>query len=329
MSEVPWYYKPVQHHGCRRAACHDYKRPAIYLITISKARDIPVWSHIVGQVGSLTDPPRVLHTANGQCIMDTLQAYAAECPFFGFPATVIMPDHLHIVWHVKEVLPRDVGFYIGKFKSLCTKNWKAATSQSPDCQLSLFADKFNDKIAFTRDIGERFVSYVLDNPRRRLMATSMPDYFTRRMGITIADRSFHVYGNFQLLKSPLISPVVISRRHSPDMRDRLRSQWNEIIRSGGVLVSPFISQAEREVMKQGLEGQASIIRIVPQGLYPKYKPKGLEFDLCSQGRLLHIGETRVVDAAFTLTRQYSLELNQLAYWIAERPADCLYLLTRR
>lgn len=329
MSEPPSYYKPLRQHGCRRAAFHDYKRAGKYLITIAKAPDMPAFSYLTGTVGSLTDPPRVVLTALGQIIQDTMQLFEAKHPCFAFPATVIMPDHVHIVWWVKEGLKKDLGTYVGQFKSSCTANWKEASAQAPDCTRSLFAEKFNDKIAFQLDIAERFVQYVNDNPARRLTAMCCPEFFTRRMGVTIGDRQFHVYGNFQLLKSPLISPVVISRRHSQQTRERLRREWDEIIRSGGVLVSPFISPAEREVMHQGMEGNASFIRIIPNGLYPRYKPKGAEFDLCAQGRLLHIGEARATDANFTLTRQYSLELNDLAYWIASRPADCLYLLSRR
>lgn len=310
----PQDYNPTQHRGTRRASFHDYRAPGYYLITISKHPSAPIWSTLGGTPGSLTDPPVTNLSPTGRIIELEAATHLELYPMFEFWALCIMPDHLHIVWRVKEWLQKPLGYYIGKFKGACTTAYNNTDS--------LFTEGFNDKIAYTLDIRDRFINYVNDNPRRRLLTMQRPEYFQRRIGLSIAGREFHAYGNFQLLRAPLISPVVISRSHTDAEKAALRRQWDEIIRSGGVLVSPFVSPYERAVMHEGIAGAASIIRIIPGGLYPKYKPSGMDFDLCNQGRLLHIGEHHDSFQLDTITYRRAKYYNQVAIWLASQAADC-------
>jgi len=54
----------------------------------------------------------------------------------------------------------------------------------------------------------------------------------------------------------------LSRRYSSAELQRLKRQWDETIRSQGVLISPFIHPVEKEYMQRGIEDGASIIRLV-------------------------------------------------------------------
>lgn len=285
-SPRPAYYREVKPNGNRRAFFHDYQRPGHYLITIGKAKGIPDFSTLTGHPTSPVAPPGVALTPTGSIISNCMELFLRNNPMFEFQASVIMPDHLHIVWHVKTWIPRPLSAYIGALKSCCTKVWAEVCHLPAGHGKSLFNEKFNDKIAFTPEMLARFVHYVNDNPRRLLVTRCYPAYFQRRMEVIIADTQFHLYGNFNLLRHPLIAPVVISRTHTEELRLRLQRQWGEITRSGGVLVSPFISKPEKEVLNRGLEGLASVIRLIPEGLPPKYKPSGEDFELCSAGRIV-------------------------------------------
>lgn len=368
MNTIPPYYHAHKPHGNRRSRQHDYKAPVSYMITIRKNPAVSAFSALVGRINDPNNPPAVSHSYLGELISVKFDEFLRQYPMFEFSETVIMPDHIHIVWRVKQWLPKKLGWYVANLKSACTWQWKkeynipdimpiqsgVMTTQSDtrtiqsdvqtiqsdirttqldtqgnpsDTSLSLFEANFNDKIAYTDKLYHRFIRYAQDNPRRRLLVTSYPEYFSRRIKLTIDGMHFHAYGNFQLLRHVQISPVVISRRHTAEQRARLEAEWEEIIRSGGVLVSPFISQAERAVMQRGIEGNASIIKLIPNGLPPKYKPSGRDFDLCAEGRLLHLGEYRATDGHFDLRRDYALQLNKIAYWIAERPDECAMCLS--
>lgn len=62
------------------------------------------------------------------------------------------------------------------------------------------------------------------------------------------------------------------------------------------------------------------------GIADRYKPSGLEFDLCAQGRCLHIGEHRESEHKEKKGRSDFLALNDLARWIASHPAERMLLL---
>lgn len=102
--------------------------------------------------------------------------------------------------------------------------------------------------------------------------------------------------------------------------------WEETFRTQGVLVSPFISSQEKDLMKKGIEEGCSIIRIIPDGLSEKYKPQGKEFDLCMEGRCLHIGPPKISHAKHDVSRKECLAYNDLARWIASHPADIMHIL---
>lgn len=345
------FFHRLHHHASRRAAFHDYKNRGAYLITISKGGTTPPLSKIIGNLGAATNistplhihksnfspdlnelSPRLLLTDSGAVAAAQITLFLQEHPEFDIPYYAIMPDHIHLLWTVKQYLPRELGHYITRFKTLCTLAWcgpgtgdstLSTGQQHRDSHRStenaFFAEKFNDKIAFSDEIYWRFAGYIIDNPRRRLMAMTHPEFFSRTIRIEINGMKFDAYGNFNLLRHPMISAAVISSRDSSEHKGRQRLEWAEITRAGGVLISPFISAAEKDVMQTGIAGNASIIRLITDGLPPRYKPSGQEFDLCSQGRLLHIGIPKECTSNIKLKREVALHFNSIAKALAAMP----------
>lgn len=308
--------KPHCPHNNRRATFHDYRSPCNYMITISKAPDCPSFSCLVGNPKApAEDPPRTVLSGVGLIIDEQIRSISVMPPFT-VCNYVVMPDHVHILWHVACRLPKDVGFYVGLFKARCSKVWREQRGLPVGSLAHVFAPKYNDRIAYTEDMFRRLDRYIADNPRRRLMVMRYPELFNRRQSVRINGRVMDVYGNFQLLRHPVISAVIVSSRYTADERRAYEREWDETIRVGGVLVSPFISKAERDVMLRGMEEGASIIRIIPEGIEQKYKPSGREFELCAEGRCLHIGALRPSAHKDDLHRSVCLELNDMARWLA-------------
>lgn len=324
---MPAWCQHVPHNN-RRAAFHNYKAPCTYMISISKDPACADFSVILGKPDSMTEDPVRLDLSPVGRIIKKQICDLDRMPEFAIHNYVIMPDHVHILWQVKCWLPKDFGYYVGLFKSRCTTAWRKINNdtEEPHKLPPVFAPKFNDRIAFSTEIAARFSKYISDNPRRRQIARLYPHLFDRRRKIRILDREMDVYGNFQLLKYPLISAVIVSRRYTPEQRRKYEREWDETIRSGGVLISPFISPAEKAVMKRGIEEGASIIRLIPDGIGERYKPSGMEFDLCAQGRCLHIGAPRPSAHTPELHRAACLQLNEMARWLASHPTDIMKIL---
>lgn len=309
---IPAYYRPHKPHNCRRAKFHNYKAPGTYMITISKSPECLDFSQI--------DNAGIVFSKVGK-IIDTQIRGIEKWRFFKVRNYVVMPDHLHILWEVTQWLEYNLGHYVGLFKARCAKDLREANISS-----SVFGFNFNDKIGFDDALISRFDNYISDNPRRRWIAINHPELFERMQCVEINDREMDLYGNFQLLKHPIITPAIVSSRYTAREKAEWERAWDETIRAQGVLVSPFISEAEQALMMRAITEGASIIRIVPDGIPPKYKPYGKEFDLCAEGRCLHIGPPRPSKRKHVITRGECLELNEIARWIASHPADMITIV---
>ena len=115
-----------------------------------------------------------------------------------------------------------------------------------------------------------------------------------------------------MLDRPFKQQVVVHRADTPSVRERHRAEWLYTAANGGVLVSPFISPAEKEVRREadGADGRVILITNEPMG--ERYKPTGHDFELCETGRLLFISAGQ----PGALSRRTCLAMNALAAEIA-------------
>lgn len=119
MSDTPSYhkqqrlfYKPHCPHNCRRALWHNYKAPGRYLITLSKNPLIAPFSTVCGELRDPAGAPYCHLSASG-VIIDRLIRDINLIEPFEVENHVVMPDHVHILWRVKDWLPKDFGYYVG------------------------------------------------------------------------------------------------------------------------------------------------------------------------------------------------------------------------
>ena len=153
----------------------------------------------------------------------------------------------------------------------------------------MFEPGFNDKIAFKAGAKDAFYNYIADNPRRYLIKKLLPDYFYHKLIIEVNGIRCGLYGNIFLLDNPVKSAVKISRirERTPDLESKLK-EWDETIRCGGAVVSPFINPYEKEIRDQAIAQEAGIILIVDYRFSERAKPYKALFDLCAEGQLLII-----------------------------------------
>lgn len=321
----PPFMKPKNPSFNRRASWHDYKSRCVYMITMLKAPDIPPFSTVINSSSSNVISAKAILSPTGKIIHEALQKLQDVNPYLSIIREVIMPDHIHFLIMVKAPLTKPLGAYLASFKGNCSQALQPADRNAlqptdKKHRESMFTEGFNDKILFRAGQLENFVKYIEDNPRRLLLRRMFPEYFTRVCHIKIDGISFSAYGNLNLLRSPDKQAVKVSSKYSAEELCRLRRLWTETARSGGVLVSPFISPKEKDVRDEGIEQGAKIIRICPNGFGERYKPSGEDFRLCEQGRMLQLAPLEVHTEKFMLERRQALIMNEWAARIAQMGA---------
>lgn len=306
----------------RRAFCHDYASRCFYLLTMTKARGIPDFSLVTGNPKvprQSPEGPKTVLLTPGEAIKAAISGFRREYPMITIMRHVIMPDHIHLVVYVRERLPRQIGYYLADLKGACSRTaWQMMPQADFSARrLPLFEENYNDRILFRGISLDRFLHYVDDNPRRLLVRRDNPDYFQRVNSLTIGNHSLAAYGNLFLLQDPQKSAVRISRSFTAEELVMKKRQWLATVENHGVLVSPFISPAEKRVRDWTIDNGGKVIQLMPNGFPPKYKPPGNSFELCQQGRLLQIAPADWQSSGFSLTRELSMRLNSLAEEIAQ------------
>lgn len=303
----------------QRAEWHDYTSRCSYLVTVRSNPVIGRLSDIVAKKTSIDYTARWIPSPAGKIAMTAVRNINNWFPWVDVMRYSIMPDHVHLLLFVKEKTDVHLGTIVKKFETECTLDYNSQINPGmPDLeQIPFYLYGYNDKIVFRKNQLNTFKRYVEDNPRRYALRRDHPEYFDRCQNIKIDGVYFTVYGNFLLLRHPMIASIRISRSFSEEELESRRKVWNETMRTQGVLVSPFYSPKEKEVRDEAIECGAKIIRIEANGLPERFKPSGKEFELCNEGRLLIIAPAEYQTRKVSLTRDMCMYGNHVAERIAQ------------
>lgn len=332
----------------------DYKSPCIYQITIALAdrRSMALGRLVIDSDGE-GDPIQVeAHvelTAAGRAVEAEWRRMGEFTPAIRPLEIQIMPDHIHGILRVTERLARPLGQILAGFK---TGSSKAATGKP-----GFWSEGFQDTILFHEGQLDSMFTYLRDNPRRLAVKRLYRKFFTvkrdLKIGLTPAQQNnsgglalhFQAIGNEALLKSPMIFQVQCSRAYlaykrvakpggglkiardeagrpiveseTPEFGEKLKMLLS-MAEKGAVLISPCISDGEREIARRAMEANAKLITLSNKGFSPLFKPSGRAFDSASEGRLLMLvpagwpycpGEKK-------MTRFDACALNRIAQLIA-------------
>ncbi len=146
------------------------------------------------------------------------------------------------------------------------------------------------------------------------MRQQFPQFFRHVRKLKIGNLDYEAYGNLFLLRNPDKEAVKISSKFTPEEIVKYKSFWLASASKGSVLVSPFISPAEKELRAEAESLSASIILITHETFGERFKPAKHDFDLCSQGRLLILSLS--LPPKTPLSRELCLQMNALAAQIA-------------
>ena len=285
-----------------RAPWHDYTQRCIYMITLNKNPLMENFGILQGDYRIQTGQKGaafISSTALGKAIKSTLRRFNSTEPNVRVLQYALMPDHLHILLFVEYPTEDTLGKIIARFKIEVNK----ASGIT-----GVFAKGFNDQILKSSRSLAVLYRYLRENARRLAVRRARPEFFRRVNALEIGGKTFQAYGNFQLLDCPFKEQVIVHRADSSETKQKNREQWLYTAANGGVLVSPFISPAEKEIRKEAEEAGGRFILIINEPMGERYKPAGREFELCEAGRLLIIS----ANLPGELSRKTCLAMNELA-----------------
>ena len=287
----------------------DYRQPAIYLLTFTTTDRHPLLGTLVGEA----DKARVEPSEIGWRVTNLFSNLPTYYPQLQVLSRIVMPDHFHAIVRVIAPLEHPLGYCMRGFKWACNKEWKAL---SPETDYPLFASDFYPSRLQGPGQLQIMFDYLRDNPRRLAIKRQYPGYFRIQRDVTIENSQWDTVGNQCLLLAPRIVAVHVRRAWDAEQKRAFMNECILAARQGAVLISPFISEAERAVRDEALKEHLSIIVVHDKPLPELYKPEPMYFDACMDGRILIIAPLKDRFLNTELTYAQCKELNAFAEAIA-------------
>ena len=253
----------------------------------------------------------------------------------------MMPDHVHFILYVTQAM--DVSI-----KMVVRGLWQGAKKIGRDYSMSINPNTIWDnrhcsirnnqqhpnpvftEMPFIRPLSrhgqlDAMMQYLKMNPQRLATKRLMPGYFHVQRGIAIAGHSYDSIGNIALLQAERYMPVHVRRTMVEDAEHGnalpLRTYMDSclaVAREGVVMVSPFISPQEKDILAMLLKEQRPVIYLADNGFGDYYKPSALLFDAVAAGRLLILSPWQYNPDKRHITRAECIALNNFASSIASQ-----------
>lgn len=180
------------------------------------------------------------------------------------------------------------------------------------------------EMPFIRPMSRRgqlqtMIRYVQMNPQRLATKRMKPGFFRVQKDIEIGGRKYDGVGNVALLMAEHFEPVhvrsVMVKAAEQGNPESLRNYMNGCVlaaRKGVVMVSPFISPQEKQVMQVLLKEQRPFILLTDNGFRDYYKPSDNLFDACAAGRVLILSPWPYDEGKRHISRSECVALNTMA-----------------
>lgn len=225
----------------------------------------------------------------------------------------MMPDHLHVILYVTKPMSFSI-------KMVVRGLWQGAKKEG--------REKFTE-VPFIRPMSHRgqlktMIRYLQMNPQRLATKKLRPGYFYIQRGVDISGRNYDIVGNAAILTAERYMPVHVRRmmveaaEHGDDKE--LKDYMNACVlaaRKGTVMVSPFISPAERRIQTKLLEEGLPFICIADNGFGEYYKPADGLFDAVAAGKVLILSPWEYNPKKGHVTREECVAMNKMAEEICE------------
>lgn len=307
----------------------DYRRPFFYMVTLKKLPDIGEFSRILASDDPPNDNRYIeqtsIHAAFSRIIRNFAGKWRGIAPIECF---AIMPDHIHLLLKIEDTPDRlALGKYVYQIeKALAGEYWELRAHGSARAKLSGAAEPADGSaLATLRAAQERvlhgaspsaprpgppapifekawhdwivkkdgqlaaFTRYIRENGMRAWRRQRNRRFFTTVRDIDFAGRTWHAYGNAELLDLPVLEPFRCSRSWAEG-----GPEWSEAIGRaertgpGGAGVGTFMSACEKACGNAIFRAGGSLVVLTPEGFPPRWHPTRNKEALCADGRMLFL-----------------------------------------
>lgn len=305
-----------EHSFHRRSLYHDYRSPFIYHIVLKKRRDCEDFGSVTGDARIPFGSPgcaAIKESRLGIVVAKMVLRLSHDYPILQLHQFCVMPDHVHILLQVLFRSDKHLDFYIDHLKERVAKRFSIGAGESIRAD-DIFEKGYCDRPLYDDRSLDAWYRYIRENPYRLAVRMQCPHFFQRARNLKIGNYDCQAYGNLFFLRNPDKAVVKISRKFSEEVKAKKRDLWIEVASRGTVIVSPFISPAEKAIRTEVESLGANIILITHETFPERFKPAKHDFDLCSTGRLLIL--SLGLPPATPLTRSVCIAMNTFAAFLA-------------
>lgn len=314
-----------------------WKGAGLYHITLTVTSRQP----LLGELLIPDDDPAkawVSYTEFGKTVLECVRQVPAHYPMIQVLHYRLMPDHLHMIWYVRQTLPQGIqaavrGFWQGAkqaardYYASLARNYFSSSSRAipspapsaPAPSSPIFAEMPN-----IRPMGQyrqlpTTVHYIDMNPQRLATKRLKPGFFCVQPKIDIGGRIYNGVGNADLLNKQRYMPVHVRHTmldeaaHGDDKR--LNAYMEDCIdaaQQGAVMVSPFIHEKEREVLYSVLADGGKVIYLADNGFREYFKPSDGLFDAVANEQMIILSPWPYDPKKRGITRAECVALNGMA-----------------
>ena len=315
---------------------------------------VPSRQPLFGELVIPNDDPLqafVKRTDLGNAVVDRLLRIPEFYPEVQVLHFCLMPNHLHAILYVRRAMKKGIssvitGFWraartLGRAYSYLSSTVTPAddrfytdpallrTQISNDAFYAL-SPVFTDK-PFLRPMSQyrqlpTAIRYLDMNPARLATKRLKPGFFCVQHNVEINGRIYDAVGNIGVLMEQFRKPVHVRSMWVKDAAEHgydqplkeYKAACLDAASKGTVMVSPFISRDEQEVLHALLHDNRYIIYLSDNGFGNYFKPSDLLFDAVAAGRLLILSPWTHDPDKRTITRAECVAFNQMAEEISAR-----------
>ena len=277
----------------RRAHWLDYQDPTILLLTLVTINRLPLFGYLQGE--------KIVRSALGQQVAEEIERIPTYkgAEYIEIYSYIVMPDHVHILLHIHERLPKHIGRFIYWFKLKCSDAYLALSNGleirrtscahttdnglvlggvpdnarvmgctcggSPSNKVYPFAPEYHDRILTNRGQLAAMKRYIHDNPRRLALKRANKDLFCIHQNIRINNILCTTMGNMFLADYPLKQVIQCSRRLTQEQIDEQKAQCLVDAEQGHIFITAAISEGEKQIARALRELGFPLIILLHEG----------------------------------------------------------------
>ena len=266
-----------------------WRKPCIVHVTmVAKGRE-----SIFGKLTHNGIHAEVEKTAIGWILINQQQRMLDLCPEIKILADKVMPDHHHIVLQVRRTMKRSIKEVVRGYMQGCK-----AEARKLGFEGNLYDAPPYYRVLTHKGQLQAMINYVYANEERSWQRKQSPNLFRMHRRTEACCMLFTSLGNHFLLDWPDRQLVEMSRNASEEQIQHKLKSVMTAAQNGAVTYTASISKGEQFIARTLREQGFPLVVLLNDG-FPEegspherfYKPGGVYFEACSQGKLLLLEPT--------------------------------------